>query len=109
MPTQSFIGPMVVEALQEIRCDKAFIGCGGISAEHGVTIRFLGFVEVKRRAMEISRQAAVVTDGSKIGIATLGHVAPVDAFDLLVTDASIPKEELERIAACAVEIKIADK
>jgi DeoR/GlpR family transcriptional regulator of sugar metabolism len=106
VPSQSFIGPTAVEALGAIRCDRAFIGTGGISAEHGVTNRFLGFVEIKRKAMEISRQAAVVTDGSKIGIATLGHVAPVEAFDLLVTDTSAPKDELERIAARSVEITL---
>jgi DeoR/GlpR family transcriptional regulator of sugar metabolism len=104
--SQSFTGVMALEALQSyIRCDKAFISCGGVSAKYGVTNRILDRIALKRKAMEISRQVAVIADGSKIGIAVLGHVAPIDSFDLLITDNGAPKSELAAIAALDVEIR----
>lgn len=107
--SQSFAGPLTLEALRayNIRCDRAFIGTGGVSAKHGVTNRILDRIPLKRRAMEISNQVAVVADGSKIGVVTLGHVAPIESVHHLVTDKSAPERELEEIAARGVEIKMA--
>jgi DeoR/GlpR family transcriptional regulator of sugar metabolism len=107
--SQSFAGPLTLEALQiyGIRCDRAFIGAGGVSAEHGVTNRILDRIPLKRKAMEISHRIAVVADGSKIGVVTLGHVAPIESFHYLVTDKSAPERELEEIATRGVEIKMA--
>jgi len=107
--SQSFAGPLTLEALEiyGIRCDLAFIGTGGVSAKHGVTNRILDRIPLKRKAMEISHQAAVVADGSKIGVVTLGLVAPIESVHHLVTDKSAPERELEEIAARGVEIKIA--
>lgn len=107
--SQSFAGPLTLEALQiyGIRCDRAFIGAGGVSAEHGVTNRILDRIPLKRKAMEISHKIAVVADGSKMGVVTLGRVAPIESFHHLVTDKSAPEGELEEIAARGVEIKTA--
>jgi DeoR/GlpR family transcriptional regulator of sugar metabolism len=107
--SQSFAGPMALEALRiyGIRCDKAFISSGGVSAKYGVTNRILDRVPLKRKAMEISHQVAAVVDGSKIGVVTLGHVAPIESFHLLITDKSAPESELAEIAASGVEIKMA--
>jgi DeoR/GlpR family transcriptional regulator of sugar metabolism len=107
--SQSFAGPIALEALNAygIRCDKAFISTGGVSAEYGVTNRILDRIPLKRKAMEISRQVAVVADGSKLGVATLGHVAPIEAFHFLFTDKSAPAAEIAAIAARGVEVRVA--
>jgi DeoR/GlpR family transcriptional regulator of sugar metabolism len=107
--SQSFAGPLTLEALQiyGIRCDRAFIGAGGVSAKHGVTNRILDRIPLKRKAMEISHKAAVVADGSKIGVVTLGLVAPIESIHHLITDKSAPERELREIAARGVKIKIA--
>ena len=41
--------------------------------------------------LQRAARAVVVADGTKIGEVHLGRVAPVDAFDSLVTDASAPR------------------
>lgn len=107
--SQSFAGPLTLEALDayRMRCDKAFISAGGVSAEFGVTNRLLDRIPIKRRAMEISQKTAIVVDGSKIGVTALGQVAPVDAFDFLITDCTAPAKELEAIAACGPKLVIA--
>lgn len=107
--SQSFAGPLALETLQiyGIRCDRAFISAGGVSAKHGVTNRILDRIPLKRKAMEISHQVAVVADGSKIGVVTLGHIAPIDSVHHLITDNSAPGRELNEIAVRGVEIKIA--
>lgn len=106
--SRGFAGPLALEALDiyAIRCDRAFISAGGVSAKYGITNRILDRIPLKRKAMEISHQVAVVVDGSKIGVVTLGRVAPVESAHHLVTDKSAPARELEEIAALGVEIKM---
>jgi DeoR family transcriptional regulator, fructose operon transcriptional repressor len=104
--SRSFTGVMALGALETyLRCDKAFITCGGVSARYGITNPILERIALKRKAMEISRQVAVIADGSKIGRVTLGHVAPMDAFQILFTNDSAPAKELQDIAALGVEVK----
>jgi DeoR family fructose operon transcriptional repressor len=107
--SRSSIGPLALEALEfySIRCDRAFISAGGVSAKYGITNRILDRIPLKRKAMEISQKVAVVVDGSKIGTVVLGRVASVELADHLVTDKSAPARELEEIIALGVEIKMA--
>jgi DeoR/GlpR family transcriptional regulator of sugar metabolism len=109
--SQSFAGPLALELLDiyAIRCDRAFISAGGVSAKYGVTNRILDRIPLKRKAMEISREVAVVVDGSKVGVVTLGRVAPTQAAQYLITDLSAPAEELEEIARLGVVIKTMDE
>lgn len=52
-----------------------------------------------------SRIVAAV-DGSKIGKVTLARMADVTDIDLVVTDESADAEEIERIRARGVQVKI---
>lgn len=107
--SQSFTGVMALEALRiyGIRCDRAFIGAGGVSSEFGVTNRILDRIPLKQRVMDISTYKTVIVDSSKIGVATLGRVAPIEAFDQLITNASASPRELDAIRALNVQIELA--
>lgn len=107
--SRCFVGPLAMEALQmyHLRCHIAFLGAGGVSAEHGITNRLLDRVALKRKALEIAQRTIVVADGSKIGYTRLGFVCPMRAINCLVTDASAPADELARIHAQGVQVKVA--
>ncbi len=109
VPSQSFTGPLALEILEayRLRCNLAFIGTGGVSAQYGVTNRILDRIQIKRRAMAMSQHTAVVADSTKIGVVTLGHVAPIEAVHYLITDDAAPQGELARIAARGVTVKVA--
>ena len=107
--SQCFAGPLALEAFEvyHVRCDKAFMSAGGVSAEYGITNRILDRIALKRRAMESSRMSVVVVDGSKVGLATLGHVAPIEAAHYLVTDDSAPEHEVAAITGRGVQVRLA--
>ena len=107
--SRCFVGPLATEAFQmyHLRCNKAFLGAGGVSAEHGITNRLLGRVALKRKALEIAQRTIVVAEGSKIGQTRMGFVCPMGAIDCLVTDASAPEDELARIRAQGVQVEVA--
>jgi len=106
---QSFTGPLALETfrLYQLRCDIAFLGAGGVSAQHGIMNQNLDGIVVKRQALATARTSVLVVDGSKIGRMRLGFLAPVQVCNTLITDSSAPATELEQIAALGVEVIIA--
>lgn len=109
--SQSFAGPLTLAALEayDIRCDRAFIGCGGVSARHGITNRILDRIPLKRKVIALSSWVAVVADGSKLGVVTLGHVAPVTEVDCIVTDLSASPKQLACIERKGVEVLMRER
>ncbi|PKO14437.1 MAG: hypothetical protein CVU39_14375 [Chloroflexi bacterium HGW-Chloroflexi-10] len=93
--------------LYNMRCNKAFIAASAISAENGITNRILERIPLKRKAIEISQQTIGLVDGSKVGTVALGQIAPITSLQTLVTDSSAPEEELTKIRAAGVNVRIA--
>lgn len=83
----SLVNPFAAPMLESLRLDTAFIGCNGIHADHGVTNLNLPDAEIKRLVMGASARSILIADSSKLGRTDLAVIAPVSAFDLLVTDA----------------------
>jgi len=108
--SHSISGALALAVLDvyNIRCTKALITANAVSAEHGVTNRFLDRIPLKRKGMEISQKSFVLADGSKIGAIAIGQIAPITDFSALITDASAPEAELAAIRALGVDIHIAN-
>jgi DeoR family transcriptional regulator of aga operon len=87
----SLVDPLAASMLRDVHVDLAVIGCNGVDPAHGVTNANLPEAAVKSLMLQRAARAVVVADGAKIGEVHLGRVAPVDAFDSLVTDASAPR------------------
>ena len=87
----SLVDPLAASMLRDVHVDLAVIGCNGVDPAHGVTNANLPEAAVKSLMLQRAARAVVVADGTKIGEVHLGRVAPVDAFDALVTDASAPR------------------
>jgi len=109
--TQSISGPMALESLRiyALKCNKAIIACTAVSAELGATNRTLERIPLKRMAIEISNETAMVADGSKIGKGALGNICPIETLQLLFTDCSAPPKDLDRIRDCGVKVVVADE
>lgn len=94
----SLVNPFAAPMFDTLRLDAAFIGCNGIHPVHGVTNLNLPDAEIKRMALRSSRRHVLIADASKLGRTDLAVIAPVDAFDTLVTAGGIPAGfDLERL------------
>lgn len=92
--------------LYNIRCDRAFITCSGISSAHGVTNRILDRIPLKRKAIAASREKVVLGDSSKVGVTTMGLIAPLTEFQYVVTGGTAPEKELELIKNMGINVLI---
>lgn len=97
----SLVAPLAGVLLEHVHADRAFIGCNGVHAQEGVTNINLPEAEVKRAMVAAATHAVVVADGSKIGGVQLGRIAPLGAFDAVITGSSADADALTALRASA--------
>jgi len=98
----SLVNPFAAPMLDSLRLDAAFIGCNGIHPTDGVTNLNLPDAEIKRLVMSISRRSILIADATKLGRTDLAVIAPVSAFDTLVTDS-----EVDLLASLPLDVRLA--
>ncbi|MEP6481355.1 MAG: DeoR/GlpR family DNA-binding transcription regulator [Rhodoglobus sp.] len=86
----SLVNPFAAPMLDALRLDIAFIGCNGVHPQHGVTNVNLPEAEIKTRVLHSSARHVVMADASKLGRTEVAVIAPVAAFDILVTAGDYP-------------------
>ncbi len=82
----SLVGPIAETSLQNMYCDRAFIGVDGIVPDEGIYTPNHEEAYLNRLMIEHSRQAVVVTDASKFGRKSFARIAPLTQLDLIITD-----------------------
>ncbi|BDZ55661.1 DeoR/GlpR family DNA-binding transcription regulator [Agromyces marinus] len=103
----SLVHPLAGSVLDEVHADLAVIGCNGVDARHGVTNANLPEAGVKSLMLARAARSVVVADASKLGEVHLGRIAPVDAFDLLVTDAAAPAVLVDELRDAGLDVLVA--
>ncbi len=84
--TKSMVGPIAVETITRLAFDKVFLGTSGIHMEHGFSNSNMYEAEIKRMAIERSRESYVVSDHTKFGEKALFSFASFDQIRKIVTD-----------------------
>ncbi|WP_350349269.1 DeoR/GlpR family DNA-binding transcription regulator [Agromyces sp. G08B096] len=103
----SLVHPLAGSMLDEVHVDLAVIGCNGVDAVHGVTNANLPEAQVKTLMLRAAARAIVVADAAKLGEVHLGRIAPVDAFGLLITDASAPDVLVDELEERGLRVELA--
>lgn len=103
----SLVFPLAGSVLAEVHADIAFIGCNGVDVEHGVTNANLPEAAVKSLMVKAARRRVAVADASKLGAVHLARIAPIEEFDLVLTDAAAPAPLVDELRAVGVEVQLA--
>jgi DeoR/GlpR family transcriptional regulator of sugar metabolism len=104
---QSLVGPLVEQALADLRADKVILGIRAIHPQLGLTNDALMEVLCDRSIIRCAPQVIVVADHTKFGRVAPSFVAPVSAMHVLVTDAAADPAILAAIAEQGVRVVIA--
>jgi DeoR family transcriptional regulator, aga operon transcriptional repressor len=83
---QSRVGPLAEQAFEDLRCDTAFVGGGGVELTAGLTEYNLEDAHIKRVTLNSCRRCVVLADASKLGAVAFARVCPLDRIHVLVTD-----------------------
>jgi DeoR/GlpR family transcriptional regulator of sugar metabolism len=104
----SMIGHHAARLYEELHVDKAFVGVGGLSLEHGLTEYNLDDALVKRAMIATAEMVVVVADGTKFNRVTLAAIAPLSDVDVIVTDRSADQRTVEGLRDMRIEVIFAD-
>jgi DeoR/GlpR family transcriptional regulator of sugar metabolism len=100
----SMIGPRAQSSFADLNCDTVFLGVAGISDSSGLTEYNLDDADIKRAALASGRRVIVLADASKLGRVAFVTIAPINAVDLLITNASPDSAVIRRIKDHDVEV-----
>lgn len=101
------LGPQTIGALSEIRVDKTFLACNGISVEHGITTPNADMAQFKKKLIGIANKVILLSDSSKVHRTCFIQVAPLSSIDLWITDSHIPEEDFNNFKLSGLDIVIA--
>lgn len=104
----SLVGPWVAEILSQVRVDAAFLGANGLSVEFGISAPNVFTAETRKAMISAARRRIALADHSKLGVETLYRVAPLEALDLLITDAHVTQEQLDTLRAADIAVQVAE-
>ncbi len=99
----SLVGPIAEQSIQELFCDRAFIGVDGIIPQEGIFTPSYEEAYLNRLMIQQSRQAVVVTDSSKFGKKSFARITPLDAIDLIITDTHLSTSHQENLQQAGIE------
>lgn len=77
---------LTVEFFNDIRADIAFLGTGGISAEHGLTDFYIDEIATRRIIIANSNTAYALADTTKLGSVAPHHVCELNQITAIITD-----------------------
>ncbi|WP_246750486.1 DeoR/GlpR family DNA-binding transcription regulator [Martelella lutilitoris] len=102
----SISGPSAIAEFEALWFDIAFIGISGLT-EQGIYDYSFDDAEMKRVFLARSTRKVVLCDASKFSCMSLVHVADLEQFDVLITDAEPPADIAKALSKAEVEVRVA--
>ncbi len=100
----ALVGAATIEALRSIRADLLVLGVCSLHPEVGITVLELEESYVKRAMIANAAEVVAVSSAEKLGSAAPYVVAPLDELTYLVTEHSVPDEQVAQYEALGVEV-----
>ena len=105
--TLAAVGSWVIDALQDVFVDVAFLGTNGLSVERGLTTPDQSEAAAKRAMINAARRSVVLTDHTKIGVDHFSRFADLSDIAAVITDNGLDPETASEIEALGPEVVLA--
>lgn len=102
--SESMVGKMAKNAIDQIHFSKAFIGIDGYTRETGFTSRDILRSEISAHIIEKCRHNFIITDSSKFGETELTTICFPSQIQHVITDHSLPAEYRDFLREQQVEL-----
>ena len=99
----ALIGDQTQQMLRAFHVDKVVMSCKGIDLEAGVTDSSEFHAQTKQSMLRCAKKKILILDSSKIDKVSFIDIAPLDAFDIVVTNTAPSKPWLDFFADHNVE------
>jgi DeoR/GlpR family transcriptional regulator of sugar metabolism len=103
----ALVGAATIEALRSVRADVLVFGLCSLHPEIGITVMDLQESYVKRAMIANAAEVVAVSSADKLGSAASYVVAPLDELTYLVTERSVPEDQLAQYRGLGIEVVLA--
>jgi len=104
---RSLVGTLTMRSLAELRAIKVIFGIRAIDLEQGLTNNSFEESVVDREILRVASEMILVADYTKFGRVSTVFVAPIEAIDVLVTDAAAPADMVAALRVAGVDVHLA--
>lgn len=104
--TESFGGPMALEALQRFSVKIAFFGTDGFSPEKGLSTYQVEAAEMAKAMTERAERTIVLADSSKYGRNGFVNIMPLSRVDTLISDGGLGESNINSLKALGLEVLV---
>jgi len=104
--SSSVTGLLSEQIIAEMHIEKSFFSCSGFSFERGMTEVHFAEAQLKRKAIESSRQVIALIDSTKFGKEDLTPFARTDQISHLITDDGLSAEWIEKLKQARIEFTL---
>lgn len=104
----SVTGTFANSMLETFCANKAFIGCGGISLQHGITDFSAPTADVNRLMVKNAAQSILLCSADKLRSNAFSIVCPLSEVDMMITDNSLSEQDADAIRGFGVDLRIVE-
>jgi DeoR family fructose operon transcriptional repressor len=105
--TLANVDDWALRQLADLRVDVAFVGTNGFSVERGLSTPDPAEAAVKHAICLAAAQAVVLADHTKFGEESAVRFAPIDQFDVLISDAGLAASDRRALEEADIEVVLA--
>jgi DeoR family galactitol utilization operon repressor len=102
--TESFGGPMALEAIARFNVKLAFLGTDGFSLERGLSTHEVEVAEVVKAMAAHADRSVLLADSSKYGRSGFVTIMPLRAVDTLISDTEFNKATADLLRSEGIEV-----
>ena len=97
-PENTLHGDFTLSAMEKIRVSKSFLGCGGITAQNGITVSILQESVINDLILaKTSGKRFILADRTKVGRISNFTCGTCDRLSCLITDSMASKPEVKKL------------
>jgi DeoR/GlpR family transcriptional regulator of sugar metabolism len=102
----SVTGLLSQQIIRDLHTQKAFVSCSGFGLARGMTESLIEEAQLKRAALDSTRQVMALIDSSKLGREDLTPFARIEQISRLYTDSGITPEWAQAIQQAGISLTI---
>jgi DeoR family transcriptional regulator of aga operon len=102
----SVIGPDAENFLNELTCNKLFIGIDGLDMDFGLTTSNIGEAHLNQVMIRAAQKVIVLADSSKFGKRGFGKICNLNQTHQIITDANAPANAVQMIREKGIEVTL---
>ena len=106
--TQSCLGSKVVDFLDTVHVDMAFIGCTSWDLRRGLTTPTEERAAMKAKMIEVADTSILVADSEKYSCYSFHKICELSALDLIITDDRLSQKTRDQLTETGIDFYCAD-